>query len=122
MRSPFLNTEMVSHGFPGPNFVFIMSTKAEIKQKFNLDGAVSVTVDLESLRERANEIMRDAESFANDSAKSSLIGEGDWKRRRKARIGQNVKELRRQISMVQKSLNEANGFLDKADETISKVK
>ena len=99
-----------------------MSTKAEIKQKFNLDGAVSVTVDLESLRERANEIMRDAESFANDSAKSSLIGEGDWKRRRKARIGQNVKELRRQISMVQKSLSEATGILDNADETIAKVK
>ena len=99
-----------------------MSTKAEIKQKFNLDGAVSVTVDLESLRERANEIMRDAESLANDSAKSSLIGEGDWMRRRKARIGQSVKEVRRQVAMVQKSLSEATGFLDKADETIAKVK
>lgn len=99
-----------------------MSTLAEIKSKYSLDGAVSVTVDLESLRERANEIMRDAESFANDSAKSSLIGEGDWMRRRKARIGQSVKELRRQISMVQKSLSEATGFLDKADETLAKVK
>ena len=94
-----------------------MSTTAEIKQKFNIDGAVSVTVDLESLRERANEIMRDAESFASDS-----MIDAEWKRRRKARIGQNVKELRRQISMVQKSLDEANGFLDKADETIAKVK
>lgn len=98
-----------------------MSTISEIKSKYSLDGAVSVTVDLESLRERANEIMRDAESFANDSAKSSLI-EGDWMRRRKARIGQSVKELRRQVAMVQKSLSEATGFLDKADETISKVK
>ena len=99
-----------------------MSTIAEIKQKYSLDGAVSVTVDLESLRERANEIMRDAESLANDSAKSNLMSEGDWMRCRKARIGQSVKELRRQISMVQKSLSEATGFLDKADETISKVK
>lgn len=98
-----------------------MSTISEIKSKYSLDGAVSVTVDLESLRERANEIMRDAESFANDSAKSSLI-EGDWMRRRKARIGQSVKELRRQVAMVQKSLSDSTGFLDKADETISKVK
>ena len=43
-------------------------------------------------------------------------------RRRKARIVQSVKELRRQVAMVQKSLSEATGFLDKADETISKVK
>lgn len=99
-----------------------MSTTAEIKQKYSLDGAVSVTVDLESLRERANEIMRDAESFANDSAKSNLMSEGDWMRRRKARIGQSVKELRRQISMVQKSLSEATGFLDNADKTLAKVK
>lgn len=99
-----------------------MSTISEIKSKYSLDGAVSVTVDLESLRERANEIMLDAESLANDSAKGSLINEGDWMRRRKARIGQSVKELRRQVAMVQKSLSEATGFLDKADETISKVK
>lgn len=98
-----------------------MSTISEIKSKYSLDGAVSVTVDLESLRERANEIMRDAESFANDSAKISLI-EGDWMRRRKARIGQSVKELRRQVAMVQKSLSDATGFLDKADETLAKVK
>ena len=94
-----------------------MSTTAEIKQKYSLDGAVSVTVDLESLRERANEIQHDAESFANDS-----IIDPEWKRRRKARIGQNVKELRRQVSMVRKSLDEATGFLDKADEILSKVK
>ena len=94
-----------------------MSTTAEIKQKFNLDGAVSVTVDLESLRERANEIMRDAENFASDS-----MMDADWKRRRKARIGQNVKELRRQISMVQKSLSEPTGCLDNADKTLAKVK
>ena len=99
-----------------------MSTTAEIKQKYSLDGAVSVTVDLESLRERANEIMRDAERLANDSAKSRLMSEGDWMRRRKARIGQSVKELRRQVAMVQKSLSEATGFLDKADETLAKVK
>lgn len=97
--------------------MLIMSTTAEIKQKYSLDGAVSVTVDLESLRERANEIMREAESFASDS-----MMDADWKRRRKARIGQNVKELRRQVAMVQKSLGEANGFLDKADETLAKVK
>lgn len=94
-----------------------MSTTAEIKQKYSIDGAVSVTVDLESLRERANEIQHDAESFANDS-----MIDPEWKRRRKARIGQNVKELRRQVSMVQKSLSEATGFLDKADEILSKVK
>jgi hypothetical protein len=99
-----------------------MSTIAEIKSKYSLDGAVSVTVDLESLRESANEIMRDAESFANDSAKSSLIGEGDWMRLRKAHIGQSVKKIRRQVAMVQKSLSEATGFLDKADETLAKVK
>ena len=97
--------------------MLIMSTISEIKSKYSLDGAVSVTVDLESLRERANEIMRDAESFASDS-----MMDADWKRRRKARIGQNVKELRRQIAMVQKSLSEATGFLDKASENIAKEK
>ena len=97
--------------------MLIMITLAEIKSKYSLDGAVSVTVDLESLRERTNEIMREAESFASDS-----MMDADWKRRRKARIGQNVKELRRQVAMVQKSLDEANGMLDKAESNLSKVK
>lgn len=103
-----------------------MSTLEEIKSKYQLDGgSVSVTVDLESMREGAKNALSEAESFANDKSRESagaLSSDKDWMNRRKARIINDVREQKRKVALAQKYINEINGMLDKAGENIAKVK
>ena len=47
--------------------MLIMSTLAEIKSKYSLDGAVSVTVDLESMRDGAKSTFNESESLVKDA-------------------------------------------------------
>lgn len=99
-----------------------MSTTAEIKKKYSLDGAVSVTVDLESMRESANSTLSSAEEIARDNERGAFKGDEQWKARRKARIGSEIKEQKRQVDFARKMLDEVSGILDKAGATVAKVK
>ena len=99
-----------------------MSTLAEIKQKYSLDGAVSVAIDITALRDRANSILSDAEETERDNERGVFGSETGWKARRKARIGSDIKEQKRQVDFARKMLDEVSGILDKASATIAKVK
>lgn len=48
-----------------------MSTLEEIKSKYSLDGAVSVTVDLESMRDDAKSILNNADDFVKDATREA---------------------------------------------------
>ena len=107
--------------------MLIMSTLAEIKSKYSLDGgAVSVTVDLESMREGAKATLSEAESYqrdlVRDPARGILGSEKEWMNRRKTRISNDIREQRRKLSMAQKYLEEIGGILDKAGEKIAEAK
>ena len=96
-----------------------MSTISEIKSKYSLDGAVSVTVDLESLREGAKSTLNESESLVKDAG---LEPKSDWFKRRTQRITGVVKEQKRKLALAQKYIDEINGILDKASENIAKAK
>ena len=96
-----------------------MSTLAEIKSKYSLDGAVSVTVDLESMRDGAKSTLNESESLVKDAG---LEPKSDWTKRRTQRIAADVKEQKRKVALAQKYIDEINGMLDKASENIAKVK
>lgn len=100
--------------------MLIMSTIAEIKSKYSLDGAVSVTVDLESMREGAKYTLNESESLVKDAASPDF--KTDWFKRRTQRMATEVKEKKRQVALAQKYIDEINGMLDKASENIAKVK
>lgn len=97
-----------------------MSTIAEIKSKYSLDGAVSVTVDLESLRDSAKSTLNETESLVKDS--SGMESKSDWFKHRTQRMAADVKEQKRKVALAQKYIDEINGILDKASENIAKVK
>lgn len=99
--------------------MLIMSTIAEIKSKYSLDGAVSVTVDLESMREGAKSTLNESESLVKDAGKEF---KSDWFKRRTQRMADDVKEQKRKVALAQKYIDEINGILDKASENIAKVK
>lgn len=99
--------------------MLIMSTLAEIKSKYSLDGSVSVTVDLESLREGAKSTLNETESLVKDAGTEP---KSDWFKRRTQRIAGEVKEKKRQVALAQKYIDEINGILDKASENIAMVK
>ena len=104
-----------------------MSTLAEIKSKYQLDaGSVSVTVDLESMREGAKNTLSDAESYAKDVAnadnRGDLRSEKEWMARRKSRIVNDIREQKRKLSMAQKYIDEVNEILDKAGAKIAEAK
>lgn len=99
-----------------------MSTLAEIKQKYSLDGAVSVAIDISAMRESANSTLSSAEEIARDNERGAFKGDEQWKARRKARIGSELKEQKRQVEFAKKMLDEVSGILDKAQNEIAKVK
>lgn len=94
-----------------------MSTLTAIKQKYSLDGAVSVTVDLESMRDGAKYTLNESESLVRDAGPKS-----DWFKGRTQRMAADVKEQKRKVALAQKYIDEINGMLDKANENITKVK
>lgn len=99
--------------------MLIMSTIAEIKSKYSLDGAVSVTVDLEYMREGAKSTLNESESLVKDAGNEF---KSDWFKRRTQSMATEVKEKKRQVALAQKYIDEINGMLDKASENIAKVK
>lgn len=103
-----------------------MSTLEEIKSKYGLsnDGAVTISVDLEALREIAKGILEDAQSFASDVSDKSRAISSDlvWQRQRRTRISSRINEQKRNVGMAQKLLGEVSDILDKANENIAKVK
>ncbi|MBR6530492.1 MAG: hypothetical protein IKT43_03655 [Clostridia bacterium] len=98
-----------------------MSTLEEIKSKYGLsnDGAVTISVDVEALREIANSLLEDSKSVEKDMANAM---ERDYATRRKQRVAANIKEQKRNVEMAQKFLDEINATLDKANETLAKAK
>lgn len=106
--------------------MLIMSTIAEIKSKYSLDGSVSVTVDLESMRDDAKSTLNNADEFVKDAVREADRGipryDKEWMIRRKARITNNIRDQKRKVALAQKYIDEINGMLDKANENIAKVK
>lgn len=103
-----------------------MSTIAEIKSKYDLanDGAVAISVDVEALREIANNLLEDAKSFAADVSDKSRAISSDivWQNQRRSRISARIKEQKRNVDMAMKFLGEVSGILDSATETLKKAK
>ena len=99
--------------------MLIMSTLAEIKSKYSLDGSVSVTVDLESMRDDAKSTLNDSETLVKDAGTEP---KSEWFKHRTQRMAAAVKEQRRKVALAQKYIDEINGMLDKAGENIAKVK
>lgn len=110
-----------------------MSTISEIKSKYSLDGAVSVTVDLESMRDDARSTLNNADEFVKDATREADRGiprsdkgiprsDKEWMNRRKARITNYIRDQKRKVALAQKYIDEINGMLDKANENIAKVK
>ena len=103
-----------------------MSTIAEIKSKYGLanDGAVAISVDVEALRETANNILEDAKSFAADVGDKSRAISSDivWQNQRRSRISARIKEQKRNVDMAMKFLDDIDATLDKANETLAKAK
>ena len=106
--------------------MLIMSTIAEIKSKYSLDGSVSVTVDLESMRDDAKSTLNNADEFVKDAVREADRGiprsDKEWINRRKARITNNIRDQKRKVALAQKYIDEINGMLDKANEIIAKEK
>ena len=98
-----------------------MSTVSEIKSKYALssDSAVTISVDVEALRDAANGLLEDAQSVERD-IKNSI--EKEWVNRRKQRVTARINERRRSVNMAMKFLNEVSGILDNATETLKKAK
>ncbi|MBR6448369.1 MAG: hypothetical protein IKS96_07200 [Fibrobacter sp.] len=98
-----------------------MSTLAEIKSKYALasDGAVAISVDVEALREIANNLNEDAQSVAKDMASTT---DKEWTTRRKQRVSARINEQKRNVNMAMKFLGEVSGILDSATETLKKAK
>jgi len=103
-----------------------MSSIAEIKSKYALssDGAVAISVDVEALREAANSLLEDAQSFAADVGDKSRAISSDvtWQNQRRSRISGRIKEQKRNVDMAQKFLAEVGTILDNANETLKKAK
>ena len=102
--------------------MLIMSTIAEIKQKYSLDGGVTVAIDISNLRDSANRLLSYAEDFARNNERGVFKGDEQWKARRKASISSDFKEQKRQVEFAKKMLDDVSGILDKAEATVSKVK
>lgn len=106
--------------------MLIMSTLAEIKSKYSLDGSVSVTVDLESMHDDAKSTLSNADEFVKDAAREADRGiprsDKEWMNRRKSRITNNIRDQKRKVALAQKYIDEINGMLDKANENIAMVK
>ena len=106
--------------------MLVMNTLEAIKSKYSLDGAVSVTVDLESMREGAKSTLNNADEFVKDSTSEAGRGipryDKEWMNRRKARITNDIREQKRKVALAQKYIDEINGILDKANENIANVK
>lgn len=103
-----------------------MSTLEEIKSKYQFDGAVSVTVDLESMRDDAKSTLNNADDFVKDATREADRGiprsDKEWMNRRKSRITNDIREQKRKVALAQKYIDEINGMLDKANETLAKAK
>ena len=106
--------------------MLIMITLEEIKYKYSLDGAVSVEVDLESMRDDAKSTLNNADEFVKDSTREAGREipryDKEWMNRRKARITNDIREQKRKVALAQKYIDEINGILDKANENIANVK
>ena len=91
-----------------------MSTIAEIKTKYSVDGGMSVSFDVESLRDRAKELSRQSESLAANNYPS-----GDkWAARRKKELADEIRDEKRKVALATKMLGEVSGILDKAEEAL----
>lgn len=100
-----------------------MPTIEEIRLKYGLnDGSVSFAVDIEGLRQSANEALADAEDAVKEfSRRPGTEYNKDWAARRKSRITARIKEQKRSVDMALKFLGEVSDVLNKASETIKKV-
>ena len=106
--------------------MLVMSTIAEIKSKYSIDGSVSVTVDLESMHDDARSTLNNTDEFVKDATREADRGiprsDKEWMNSRKARITNNIRDQKRKVALAQKYIDEINGMLDKASENIAKVK
>ena len=102
--------------------MLIMRTIAEIKSKYSLDGSVSVTVDLESMRDDAKSTLNNADEFVKEADRGIPRSDKEWMNLRKARITNNIRDQKRKVALAQKYIDEINGMLDKAIENIAEVK
>lgn len=106
--------------------MLIMRTLEEIKSKYSIDGAVSVEVDLESMRDDAKSTLNNSDEFVKDMARAEERGtmrsDKEWMNSRKARITNDIREQKRKVALAQKYIDEINGMLDKAIENITKEK
>lgn len=102
--------------------MLIMRTIAEIKSKYSLDGSVSVTVDLESMRDDAKSTLNNADEFVKEADRGIPRSDKEWMNLRKARITNNIRDQKRKVALAQKYIDEINGMLDKAIEKITEVK
>ena len=59
--------------------MLIMSTLAEIRSKYSIDGAVSVTVDLESMRDDAKSTLNNADDMEIEKIKEKYVVDFDFK-------------------------------------------
>lgn len=90
-----------------------MSTIAEIKTKYSVDGGLCVSFDVESLRDRAKELSRQSESLVANNAVADR-----WVTRRKKELADEIREEKRKVALATKMFGEVSGILDKAETTL----
>lgn len=105
---------------------------AEIKSKYMGDEfGMEVKVDIEALRSRALDTVREAERMIQnqkDNEKRSdrpnelVRSDKEWQARWKARQQQSVKELRRSVKLASDMLSEVGTILDRAENKLKEVK
>ncbi|MCQ2182981.1 MAG: hypothetical protein MJY89_06210 [Bacteroidales bacterium] len=103
-----------------------MTNLSEIKSKYLGDAlGVTYTVDVNAMRERALETLRDAEnSIQNqkDGEKRAVDIDKTWTRRWKRRQQDSIKEQRRAVDLAIKMLGEVSAIIDKAEAKLDEVK
>lgn len=113
-----------------------MATVSEIQKKYLGDVAgVTMTIDLNALRESALMYERDAKQMldnANESAKEKARAKAQgapmpyddsaWRKRRVSSVKASIAEQRRTIGMAKKQLDECLGILDNAEAKLGEVK
>lgn len=105
---------------------------AEIKSKYMGDEfGMEVKVDIEALRSRALDTVREAERMIQnqkDNEKRSdrpnelVRSDKEWQARWKARQQQSVNELRRSVKLASDMLSEVDTILDRAENKLKEVK
>lgn len=98
---------------------------AEIKSKYLGDAlGVTYTVDVNAMRERALDALRDAEnSIQNQKDEKRAVNiDKTWTRRWKRRQQDSIKEQRRAVDLAIKMLGDVSAIIDKAEAKLDEVK